>query len=171
MKIHIFGCSGSGKTWLSGKLSAKYNLPHFDLDDLFWDSSKGGYGVKTPVEKRNQLLNDILKQENWIIEGAYYSWLPESFEKADRIIVLDIPAEICKRRVVKRFFKRKFGAEREKKESIKSLYELIKWIDLFQEENLPEALKILKPYREKTIFLTSGKEMDLCALSALSQMP
>ena len=34
MKIHIIGCSGSGKTYLAKSLSEKYNVPHFDLDDI-----------------------------------------------------------------------------------------------------------------------------------------
>lgn len=42
MKIHIIGCSGSGKTYL---LSEKYNIPHYDLDDIQWDNNSDGYGV------------------------------------------------------------------------------------------------------------------------------
>ena len=34
MKIHIIGCSGSGKTYLAKALSKKYNTPYFDLDDI-----------------------------------------------------------------------------------------------------------------------------------------
>lgn len=46
MKIHIIGCSGSGKTYL---LSEKYNIPHYDLDDIQWDNNSDGYGVKMPI--------------------------------------------------------------------------------------------------------------------------
>ena len=75
MKIHIIGCSGSGKTYLAKALSEKYNTPHFDLDDIQWDNNAGGYGVKMPLENRTELLNDILKNESWIIEGVYYAWV------------------------------------------------------------------------------------------------
>ena len=160
MKIHIFGCSGSGKTYLSNRLSVKYSLPNFDLDNIFWDNSKGSYGIKTPVEERSQMLNDILKQDDWIIEGVYYSWLSESFEKSDKIIILNLPASICKFRIIKRFIKRKLGIERGKNESLKSLIELISWTDRFQEKNFREALEILKPYREKTVILTSVQAID-----------
>ena len=34
MKIHIIGCSGSGKTYLANALSKKYNISHFDLDEM-----------------------------------------------------------------------------------------------------------------------------------------
>ena len=37
MKIHIIGGPGSGKTWLADRLSAEFNVPAFDLDDIFWD--------------------------------------------------------------------------------------------------------------------------------------
>lgn len=46
MKIHIIGCSGSGKTYLAKALSTKYNIPHFDLDDIHCDNNADGYGVK-----------------------------------------------------------------------------------------------------------------------------
>lgn len=70
MKIHIIGCSGTGKSYLAKRLSEKYNIPHFDLDDIFWDNSSDRYGVKMPDEKRNQLLDDILRKNDWIIEGS-----------------------------------------------------------------------------------------------------
>ena len=46
MKIHIIGCSGSGKTYLAKALSNKYDIPHFDLDDVQWDNRADSYGVK-----------------------------------------------------------------------------------------------------------------------------
>ena len=64
MKIHIIGCSGTGKSYLAKRLSEKYNIPHFDLDDIFWDNSSDRYGVKMPDEKRNQLLDDILRKND-----------------------------------------------------------------------------------------------------------
>lgn len=62
MKIHIVGCSGTGKTYLAKALSKKYNIPHFDLDNIQWDNNSDGYGIKMPVEKRNGLLQAILEK-------------------------------------------------------------------------------------------------------------
>ena len=47
MKIRIIGCSGSGKTYLANALSKKYNISHFDLDDIQWDNNAKEYGKKT----------------------------------------------------------------------------------------------------------------------------
>ena len=60
MKIHIIGCSGSGKTYLANALSKKYTIPHFDLDDIQWDNNAKGYGKKRPLDERKALLQEIL---------------------------------------------------------------------------------------------------------------
>ena len=63
MKIHIIGCSGSGKTYLAKDLSKKFNIPRFDLDDIKWDNITNSYGVKMPINKRNALFEEILKND------------------------------------------------------------------------------------------------------------
>lgn len=160
MKIHIIGCSGSGKTYLAKALSKKYNIPHFDLDDIQWDNESNGYGKKMPDEKRNCLLQQILANNSWIIEGVYYAWVLESFEKADIIYVLDIPKYIYKYRIIIRFLKRKLGIEKGKKETLKSLYNLLKWTDSFQNRNLKEIKEIFQKYENKVIWLSSVREID-----------
>ena len=69
-----------------------------------------------PDEKRNQLLDDILRKNDWIIEGVFYDWLDGSFRDADVIILLDIPKSVYQFRIIHRFFKRKIGVERSKLE-------------------------------------------------------
>ena len=160
MKIHIIGCSGSGKTYLAKALSKKYNIPHFDLADIQWDNESDGYGKKMPVEKRNCLLQQMLFNNSWIIEGVYYAWVLESFEKADIIYVLDMPKYIYKYRIIIRFLKRKLGIEKGKKETLKSLYNLLKWTDTFQNRNLKEIKEIFQKYENKVIWLSSVREID-----------
>lgn len=158
MKIHIIGCSGSGKTYFAKALSKKYKIPHFDLDDIQWDHS-GGYGTKMPVEKRTELLNRILKNDHWIIEGVYYAWVDRCFEDADKVFVLDLPKRIYIYRIIKRFVKRKLGLEKGKKETLKSVYNLLKWTDTFQNKSMDEIKKMLSAYSEKTVWLHSLKDI------------
>ena len=160
MKIHIIGCSGTGKTYLARKLSEKYNIQHYDLDDIQWDNSADGYGLKMPVNKREELLKQILIQESWIIEGVYYAWVTESFQTADFIYVLDLPSYIYKYRIIIRFIKRKLGIEKGKKETFKSVYNLLKWTNKYQNNNLKEIKKILKEYESKVIWISDSREID-----------
>lgn len=159
MKIRIIGCSGSGKTYFAKRLSKKYNIPNYDLDDIQWDNSQNSYGVKMPVEKRNQMLNDILQQPEWIIDGVYYAWVQRSFEEADMIYVLNMPKYLYSFRIIKRFINRKIGLENGKKETLKSVYNLLKWTDTFQKTNMKDIIKILEPHKNKVVFIKKKAEM------------
>lgn len=160
MKVHIIGCSGSGKTYLANLLSAKYNIPHFDLDDIQWDQNAAEYGTKMPVEKRNILLQQILLKQDWIMEGVYYAWVQQCFQDADRIYVLDMPKYLYKSRILKRSVKRLLGLEKGKKETFKSISDLLKWTDTFQKENLKEIKQILEQHKTKVVWITSKKELS-----------
>ena len=140
MKIRIIGCSGSGKTYFAKRLSQKYNIPNYDLDDIQWDNSQNSYGVKMPVEKRNQMLNDILQQPEWIY-------------------VLNMPKYLYSFRIIKRFINRKIGLENGKKETLKSVYNLLKWTDTFQKTNMKDIIKILEPHKNKVVFIKKKAEM------------
>lgn len=159
MKIHIIGCSGSGKTYLAKALSKKYNIPHFDLDDIQWDNNADGYGIKMPIEKRTELLNNILRNDSWIIEGVYYAWVGKCFEDADKIYVLDIPKRVYTYRIIKRTIKRKLGLEKGKKETLKSVYNLLKWTDTFQNKSMVEIRKLLSHHTQKTMWINNRKEV------------
>lgn len=160
MKIYIIGCSGSGKTYLAKKLSEKHNIPRFDLDDIQWDNTADGYGVKMPIDKRNALFEEMLKNDSWIIEGVYYAWVGQGFEDADIIYVLDMPEYLYKWRIIFRFIKRKTGIERGKKETLKSVINLLKWTDTFQNKNLKEIKNILENYNDKVVFLSHKRDVS-----------
>lgn len=160
MKIHIIGCSGSGKTYLANALSKKYTIPHFDLDDIQWDNNAKGYGKKRPLDERKALLQEILFNNDWIIEGVYYDWVQQSFDEADKIYVLNTPGYLYKSRIIMRSIKRKLGIQKGKKETLKSVYNLLKWTETFQNKNLKEIKSILDRYDNKVIWLSSKKDVE-----------
>lgn len=151
MKIHIIGGSGSGKTQLARALSEEYGIPHYDLDELQWDNSSNAYGRKRAREERGLLLDDILKNPDWIIEGVYYTWCRQCFEDADRIYLLSVPRYKYRYRIIRRFVRRKLGPEKGKKESLKSVAALLRWADKYQKEDMAEIRRILAQYPEKVI--------------------
>lgn len=156
MKIHIIGGSGTGKSYIADILSKQFRVPHFDLDDIFWDNNSQYYGIKMPINRRTKLLEKILQEENWIIEGVYYKWLEDSFKKADYIFILNVSTWVYKYRIILRFLKRKVGIAKGKKETIESLIKLIKWTDNYNKETIPKIIDFLEPYKKKVIVLESA---------------
>ena len=148
MKIHIIGGPGSGKTFLADRLSRQLGIPHYDLDDLQWDNA-AGYGTKREPQERDALLRQILQQEDWVIEGVYHKWCGQCFADADRIYLLEVPRYRYRTRILRRFFRRKLGLEKGKKESLRSLAALLRWADKYQNVQLPEIRKLLLPYSFK----------------------
>jgi len=149
VKIRIVGGPGSGKTRLAAQLSAHLGVPHYDLDELLWDNAADGYGTKRDPAERDALLQALLRQDDWIIEGAYYVWCGATFAQADRIILLRVPRRTYRRRIVRRFVRRKLGLERGKRETLRSLQELLRWADKYEQVNLPELRAALAPYADK----------------------
>lgn len=151
MKIHIVGGPGSGKSYFADRLAEQFGIPHYDLDDLQWDNTAADYGTKRNPQEREKLLNQILQREDWIIEGVYHAWCRQCFADADRIYILEVPRSVYRYRIIRRFIRRKLGLEQGKRETLKSLTDLLKWADHYQRANLPEIKKLLQPYCSKVI--------------------
>jgi len=81
-RIHILGGPGSGKSYIAAKITAAYGIEAYELDDLFWDPTAPPYGVRADKQWRDQALAALVEVDTWVIEGAYYSWLTPSFERA-----------------------------------------------------------------------------------------
>ena len=91
------------------------------------------------------------KADNEILAGITDEVYGKCFEKADRIYVLDVPRYQYRYRIIRRFIRRKLGLEKGKKETLKSLSDLLKWADKYQNSNLAEIRKILKAFPEKIV--------------------
>jgi adenylate kinase family enzyme len=159
-KIHIIGGPGSGKSYIATKLSKMLGLPMHELDNFFWDHESEYFGSQTPAAKRAEKLSNVFAQEKWIIEGVYYSWLEESFRQADYIFVLKTNVYVRDWRIVKRFILRKVKlASSQRKENLKTLVDLLKWNHSYDGNNLVEAIKLMKPYKDKVIILTKNDDV------------
>jgi adenylate kinase family enzyme len=151
-KIHIVGGPGSGKSFISAKLSRLYGLPAFDLDDLFWDRYADRYGIKASPEERDHALTRILDGSAWIIEGVYYGWLSRSFAEAERIIILTPSVTTRDWRICKRFLLRKMGlVPRKKKESLGDLWELLTWNHRYDGGQLRDARVAISHLQDKIV--------------------
>lgn len=156
MKIHILGPSGSGKSTCGSALAARYNLPHYDLDDVFWRNETGEYNRRRTQEDRQRILASILAEDNWITEGIYYSWVGSLFGNADFIFYLDAPRWKRIFRMATRFLKKKILGK--KGETVASLMELFKW-DKTHTAALEGFLKDLKVARPDVVRVSSKKEV------------
>jgi adenylate kinase family enzyme len=99
VRVHLLGGTGSGKTTLAKTISARFQIPHYDLDQL---------GSKYAGQDKDLLgaIIEVAEQPGWVAEGVYLIWTDPLFYRADYIVLLDIPWPIAAWRVIVRHFRR-----------------------------------------------------------------
>ena len=79
--------------------------------------------------------------------------------RADVICLLTTPPLLCRLRIVRRFFDRKWKKTGRKNETLRSLLKLLVWTRKFYRVNLPQIRAGLEPYRGKVVELKTKREI------------
>lgn len=158
MKVLIFGIVASGKTTLSRKLSLKYNIPCYEGDNIAWQRKSKEQYKRSDIEQLNIIL-DIDKRGDWIIEGTYRESQKCLFDMAEIIIFLDTPLHIRRVRIITRFIKQKLGIEKcNYNPTFEMLKKMFKWTSDFEKKR-SKYERILLEYEDKLIWIRNEKEL------------
>ena len=87
-RIVIIGTSCSGKTTLSKKISAKFDIEHIELDSIYW---KENWQPSENEEFVKKVTKRIEKKE-WLVEGNYKIVRDLIWSKATDIIKRFVPS-------------------------------------------------------------------------------
>ena len=92
-RILILGNSGSGKSWLSGRLAVLLGCEPVDLDAVHWEP--GGYDRPRDRDDAIAAVRRKTEGSRWIVEGVY-GWLAaEAVPRATTLVWLDLPVTDC----------------------------------------------------------------------------
>lgn len=97
----VTGLAGSGKSTFSLALAAKTGLPVVHLDLHFW---KPGWVAPSETEWREK-QRDVLGGDAWIADGNYAETLDLRLQRADTVVLLDMPWWLCAGRAFRRGFR------------------------------------------------------------------
>ncbi len=97
-RIVVSGLAGSGKSTFSLALGAKTGLPVIHLDLEFW---KPRWVAPSELEWRKR-QSRVLAGDAWIADGNYHETLDLRLERADTVVVLDMPWWRCAGRALLR---------------------------------------------------------------------
>ncbi|HAB8659053.1 TPA_asm: AAA family ATPase [Listeria monocytogenes] len=159
MKIRIIGSVGSGKTTLAKKLSEWQQIDYFETDRIVWKREETE--VRRTDNEKITVLNKILQQENWIIEGVHLeAWVDESINQADVVIFLDLPKKQIRSQIIKRQIKQLLRLEAAHYPiRFNMLKKMFYWDDLFDQRTKPLIARKMAQnptkwliIKEKTVF-------------------
>jgi adenylate kinase family enzyme len=105
-RVAVFGNAGGGKSTISRRLAELTGLPLYVVDMMQF----GAGGVRVPQHDFLQAHADLLRRDEWIIDGfgsAALSW--ERFAVADTLVYVDLPLLIHYAWITKRFIKGLFA--------------------------------------------------------------
>lgn len=149
-KIIVIGCPGSGKSTFSKALHQKTQIPLFHLDMLFWRPDK------TTVQKSVFLerLSEILKKNEWIIDGNYASTMELRMRECDTVIFLDYPLEVCLDGIKERKGKPRSDMPWIEIEEDAKFTEFIK---NYNSQSKLQVTELLNKYSHKNIYIFSNR--------------
>ena len=148
-RILIIGCGGAGKSTFSRKLQKLINYEIIHLDKLYWKPNWQAMEEQKWIE----LVQDIIKKENWIMDGNYNGTMELRLQRADTVIFFDFPRIICLWNTFKRIIKGKvFKIERKdvtKGCKEKFDFSFFKWIWNYNNKNRPKYMNLLTSLKGK----------------------
>ena len=150
-KIIVIGPGGSGKSYFSKELSQILDIPVYHLDNIFWNKDK----THISREEFDLKLNEILKEESFIIDGDYSRTYETRMKSADTIFFFNFSLEDSLNGVSSRI-----GTHRTDCPFIENEFDpefkefLIHW----QIETRPKVLELLKKYKDKNIIIFTNRK-------------
>jgi adenylate kinase family enzyme len=157
-KVVILGSSGAGKSTLARELSRLHNIKIYHLDRLFWQR---GWKEKTGGT-RIDILQCLVREKQWIIEGNYFSVSELHLNAADTIIFLNTSPLVCLKRIMKRHHKYHGRSRRDIPEGCTDKLTRLRMLKVlaFPLRGRRRLEEKLRQYDSKQIFrLRSGKEV------------
>ena len=99
----VASASGNGKTTLGRELARRLEVPFVELDALV----HGPNWVATPDDELRALVEPIVADDAWVIDGTYRSKLGDLvLRHADTVVWLDLPIRVWLPRLLRRTLRR-----------------------------------------------------------------
>jgi adenylate kinase family enzyme len=161
-KIMLIGPGGSGKSTLAQELGKVLEIPVYHLDALHW---KPGW-IPTPDAEWGDLQKELIKKENWIIDGNYSRTIDIRLSEADTVIFFDYPRWITIYRVIKRRIIYHGRTRPDLKEGCpeRISLEFLKWIWNYKRDRKPGIFGKLEKVAHKKVIIILRKQSDCSKL-------
>ena len=166
-RVMIIGCPGSGKSTFARELHRLTSLPVCHLDLLYWKSDRTTVDKSVFLER----LKNVLKTDEWIIDGNYGGSLEMRFEKCDTVFFLDYPTEVCLDGIRQRKGMPRtdmpFADVPDSDDT-----EFMEFIRNYNEASRPKVIQLLETYSDREIVVFSDRAQSdeyLAKLAASAQ--
>lgn len=103
-RISVVGTTGSGKTTLARRIATTKNLPHIELDAIYW----GPDWTPLSLEEFRREVQTEVAQDQWVIDGNYSKVRDIVLSRATHLVWFNLPFPLVFWRTLKRTARRVF---------------------------------------------------------------
>ena len=99
-RVVVLGNGASGKSRFARELSEATGIPRVELDAIFWSSNLEAM----PAERWRAMQRELACGSRWILDGDLgpYDALDVRLQRADTVVLFDVPTLVCAWRAVRR---------------------------------------------------------------------
>jgi adenylate kinase family enzyme len=159
-RVLVIGSSGAGKSTFARRLQQATGLKLIHLDRVFWKPD----WVEPSKSEWRKTVEEIVKEDEWIMDGNYSGTLEVRLPHADTVIFLDFPRTICIYRILKRVVFYKKGSRPDIPEGCDERFDwtFLKLVWNYPNRSKPKVEELLKQIggEKKVIRLRSTKEVE-----------
>jgi len=101
-RLSVVGTAGSGKTTLACQIADQLEIPHVELDALYW----GPEWSPAPLQLFRARVTDAVQEERWVVDGNYSKVRDIVWGRAETVIWLDYELPVILWRLVRRTLRR-----------------------------------------------------------------
>jgi len=150
-RIIIIGSPGAGKSFLARQVSVLTGIKLHHLDNIYWREDKTHIEHDELVYK----LEEIFKEESFIIDGNYNNTMDLRIRAADTIVYLDFDVEDCVAGI-----KGRVGSKRDDIPWIEETLdpEFLQFVKDFPFKSKPKIMKLINETAGKNIITLHNRE-------------
>ncbi|RUL62196.1 AAA family ATPase [Dyella dinghuensis] len=159
-RICILGPSNSGKSTLAAAIGRKISMDVVHLDQLHHVPHSDW--KPRPADEFLALHDEAIKGRQWVMEGNYSSCMPQRFQRATGVVLLDVSTPTSVFRYMRRTLleSNRFGALDGGRDSFK--WSMIHYITLVTPRNRRRYIDIYRQISLPKIYLRSLREIRAC---------
>lgn len=159
-RVLVIGSGGAGKSVLARRMGERLGLEVIHLDVHYW---RPGW-AEPPEDAWRDRVRELIARDAWVMDGNFGGTLEMRVERADTVVLLDLPRLLCAWRVLSRWRRWRGRSRPDLAPGCPEGFDLpfLRWVWRYPKDSRPNVLAVLDRHRDgrRVEILRSRRAVD-----------